>query len=133
MELKSSAFTAGEMIPKKYTCDGPDVSPPLSWSDVPAGAKSLALIADDPDAPMGTWVHWVAWNIPPNARGLEEGVPKKDSLPNGMKQGTTDFRSIGYGGDRKSTRLNSSHLVISYAVFCLKKKKKKETKTHALK
>jgi len=98
MELKSSAFTAGEMIPKKYTCDGPDVSPPLSWSDVPAGAKSLALIADDPDAPMGTWVHWVAWNIPPNARGLEEGVPKKDSLPNGMKQGTTDFRSIGYGG-----------------------------------
>ena len=98
MELKSSAFTAGEMIPQKYTCDGPDVSPPLSWSDVPAGAKSLALIADDPDAPMGTWVHWVAWNIPPNARGLEEGVPKKDSLPNGLKQGTTDFRSIGYGG-----------------------------------
>jgi len=98
MELKSSAFTAGEMIPQKYTCDGPDVSPPLSWSDVPAGAKSLALIADDPDAPMGTWVHWVAWNIPPNAHGLEEGMPKKDSLPNGMKQGTTDFRSIGYGG-----------------------------------
>ena len=98
MELKSSAFTAGGMIPKKHTCDGPDVSPPLSWSDVPAGAKSLALIADDPDAPMGTWVHWVAWNIPPNAHGLEEGMPKKDSLPNGMKQGTTDFRSIGYGG-----------------------------------
>ncbi len=98
MELKSSAFAAGGMIPKKHTCDGPDVSPPLAWSDVPAGAKSLALIADDPDAPMGTWVHWVAWNIPPNARGLEEGVPKKDLLPNGMKQGTTDFRSIGYGG-----------------------------------
>ena len=98
MELKSSAFEAGGMIPKKYTCDGPDVSPPLSWSDIPAKAKSLALIADDPDAPMGTWVHWVAWNIPPEARGLEEGVPKKDSLPNGMKQGTTDFRSIGYGG-----------------------------------
>jgi len=86
------------MIPKKYTCDGPDASPPLNWSDVPAKAKSLALIVDDPDAPMGTWVHWVAWNIPPDARSLDEGVPKKDSLPNGMKQGTTDFRSIGYGG-----------------------------------
>jgi Raf kinase inhibitor-like YbhB/YbcL family protein len=98
MELKSSAFATGGMIPTKYTCDGPDVSPPLNWSDVPAAAKSLALIADDPDAPMGTWVHWVAWNIPPNARGLAEGVPKKDSFPNGMKQGTTDFRDIGYGG-----------------------------------
>ncbi len=98
MELKSSAFEAGGMIPKKYTCDGPDASPPLNWSDVPAKAKSLALIVDDPDAPMGTWVHWVAWNIPPDARSLDEGVPKKDSLPNGMKQGTTDFRSIGYGG-----------------------------------
>ena len=98
MELKSSAFEAGGIIPEKYTCDGPDVSPPLSWSDVPGGAKSLALIADDPDAPMGTWVHWVAWNIPPNARALEEDVPKRDTLPNGMQQGTTDFRSIGYGG-----------------------------------
>ncbi len=86
------------MIPPKYTCDGPDVSPPLSWSDVPAGAKSLALIADDPDAPMGTWVHWVAWNIPAAARALEEDTPKRDTLPNGIKQGTTDFRSLGYGG-----------------------------------
>jgi len=98
MELKSSAFETGGIIPKKHTCDGPDVSPPLSWSDVPGGTKSLALIADDPDAPMGTWVHWVAWNIPPNARALEEDAPKRDTLPNGMKQGTTDFRSIGYGG-----------------------------------
>ena len=98
MELKSSVFETGGMIPQKYTCDGPDVSPPLSWSDVPTGAKSLALIADDPDAPMGTWVHWVAWNIPSNARALEEDMPKRDTLPNGMKQGTTDFRSIGYGG-----------------------------------
>src|SRR5207237_792469 len=108
MELKSSAFEAGGMIPKKYTCDGPDVSPPLSWSDIPAKAKSLALIADDPDAPMGTWVHWVAWNIPPDAHGLEEGVPKKDSLPNGMKQGTTDFRSIGYGGPEPQSPANKA-------------------------
>jgi len=98
MELKSLAFEAGGMIPKPYTCDGQDASPPLSWSDVPNGAKSLALIADDPDAPMGTWVHWVAWNIPATARVLEANVPKRDSLPNGMKQGTSDFRSVGYGG-----------------------------------
>lgn len=98
MELKSSAFEAGGMIPKRYTCDDQDVSPPLSWTDVPTGTQSLALIADDPDAPVGTWVHWVAWNIPANARALDEDQPKRDSLPNGMKQGTTDFRRIGYGG-----------------------------------
>src|SRR5213594_586555 len=98
MELKSPAFAHGSPIPSEHTCDGKDVSPPLSFKGIAPGTRSLALIADDPDAPMGTWVHWVAWNIPPNARGLEEGVPKKDSLPNGMKQGTTDFRSIGYGG-----------------------------------
>lgn len=98
MELKSSAFEPGGLIPPKYTCDGPDISPPLSWSEPPAGTSSLALIADDPDAPSGTWVHWVAWNIPSNDRSLEENLPKRDSLPNGMKQGMTDFRRIGYGG-----------------------------------
>ena len=98
MELKSAALKPGEMISTKYTCDGPDVSPPLSWSDPPAGTKSFALISDDPDAPMGTWVHWVMWNVPADTRALEENVPKKESLPNGTKQGTTDFRRIGYGG-----------------------------------
>jgi len=98
MDLKSSVFEIGGMIPPKYTCDGSDMSPPLSWSAVPAKTKSLALIADDQDAPRGTWVHWVAWNIPATVPSLEEGVPKRDTFPNGMKQGTTDFRSIGYGG-----------------------------------
>jgi len=98
MELKSGVFKAGEMIPDKYTCDGPDVSPPLSWSNPPAGTKCFALISDDPDAPVGTWVHWIAWNIPGDARSLAENIPKKDSLPDGTKQGTTDFRRIGYGG-----------------------------------
>jgi Raf kinase inhibitor-like YbhB/YbcL family protein len=98
MKLTCSAFEADGMIPKKYTCDGQDISPPLTWSDVPAGAKSLALIADDPDAPMGTWVHWVAWNIPVTPRSLEENVPKRETLPNGTKQGTSDFRRVGYGG-----------------------------------
>lgn len=98
MELKSQAFAAGEMIPAKYTCDGQDISPPLSWSDPPAGTIEFALISDDPDAPVGTWVHWVMWNIPASASALDENLPKTASLLNGTKQGTTDFRRIGYGG-----------------------------------
>ena len=98
MQIASQAFEAGGMIPAKYTCDGPDLSPPLRWADPPAGTQSYALIADDPDAPVGTWVHWVLWNIPAEASGLEENLSKSASLPNGAKQGTTDFRRIGYGG-----------------------------------
>lgn len=98
MEIKSQAFAQGGLIPAKHTCDGADVSPPLAWSGAPAGTKSFALISDDPDAPVGTWVHWVMWNIPAEARALEENVPKKDTLPNGARQGTTDFKRIGYGG-----------------------------------
>ena len=70
VQITSTAFAEGEMIPKQYTCDGADISPPLSWTGVPASAKSLALISDDPDAPMGTWVHWVLYNIPPDTSGL---------------------------------------------------------------
>jgi len=98
MELKSQAFQAGGMIPAKYTCDGQDISLPLHWSDPPAGTISFALISDDPDAPMKTWVHWVMWNIPADVRSLEENLPKTASLPNGTKQGTTDFHRVGYGG-----------------------------------
>jgi Raf kinase inhibitor-like YbhB/YbcL family protein len=98
MKLQSPAFQQGELIPVKYTCDGMDVSPPLTWTDTPRGTRSLALIADDPDAPRGTWVHWVAWNIPADARALPEGLPKQDSIQSGMKQGTTDFKKVGYGG-----------------------------------
>ena len=98
MEIKSQAFGQGGPIPARYTCDGQDISPPLSWSGAPAGTKSFALIADDPDAPAGTWVHWVVWNIPAGANALEENVPEKDTLPNGARQGTTDFGRIGYGG-----------------------------------
>ncbi|VUZ84536.1 putative kinase inhibitor protein [Candidatus Methylomirabilis lanthanidiphila] len=98
MELKSQVFQSGAMIPSNYTCDGQDVSPPLSWSDPPVGTISFALISDDPDAPMGTWVHWVIWNIPASTRVLEENFPKTASLPNGTKQGTTDFHRVGYGG-----------------------------------
>ncbi len=98
MKLSSPAFDEGAMIPVKYTCDGVDVSPPLKWSDAPAGVKSFALICDDPDAPMGTWVHWVAYNIPPNVNELAEGVPAVDTLSDGTRQGINDFRKKGYGG-----------------------------------
>jgi Raf kinase inhibitor-like YbhB/YbcL family protein len=100
MEIKvtSSAFAEGGLIPPKYTCDGSDISPPLQWASVPEGTKSIALISDDPDAPVGTWVHWVLFNLPAEARELEENIPPDETLPNGAKQGTSDFGRIGYGG-----------------------------------
>ena len=96
--VKTTVFQAGGDIPKKYTCEGPDVSPPLTWSEPPAGTQSFALIADDPDAPAGIWVHWVAYDLPAGARQLPEGVPKSEEVPGGGRQGTNDFRRVGYGG-----------------------------------
>jgi len=100
MEIKitSSAFEDGDLIPAKYTCDGADVSPPLQWDAVPEGTKSIALICDDPDAPMGTWVHWVLFNLPSDAKELAQNIPAEETLPNGAKQGVSDFGRIGYGG-----------------------------------
>ena len=98
MVLTSPSFDAGEMIPSVYTCDGKDLSPALEWTGAPPGTKSFALISDDPDAPVGTWVHWVVWNIPSGVNSLEEDRPKKGSLAGGIRQGTTDFRRLGYGG-----------------------------------
>lgn len=98
MNIKSTVFEHEDMIPSKYTCDGEDVSPPLSWDNVPDEAKSLALISDDPDAPMGTWVHWVVYNIPPDVTSLPENVPAKEKLEQGGIQGTNDFKKTGYGG-----------------------------------
>jgi Raf kinase inhibitor-like YbhB/YbcL family protein len=98
MILTCPSFEPAELIPSVYTCDGKDLSPPLRWTEAPAGTKSFALISDDPDAPVGTWVHWVVWNIPASVNSLEENQAKKDSLPGGIRQGTTDFRRIGYGG-----------------------------------
>lgn len=98
LTISSTAFLDGAAIPRKFTCDGQDLSPPLAWSDVPAGAQSLALICNDPDAPMGTWTHWVLWNIPPGATSLPEGLPKDASLPSGMKQGLNSWPRVGYNG-----------------------------------
>lgn len=96
--LATKAFANGGEIPKKHTCDGADVSPALSWNDAPAGTQSFALIADDPDAPVGTWTHWILWDIPAKSTGLPEGVPKVEESGDGARQGRNDFRHIGFGG-----------------------------------
>ncbi len=96
--IKSSAFNEGEPIPKKFTCDGEDISPELSWDGTPEGTKTFALINDDPDAPGKTWVHWVIFNIPGSATSLPENMPTDKELSDGSRQGTNDFRKIGYGG-----------------------------------
>ena len=100
--LKSSAFAHNGAIPRHYTCQGADESPPLEWSGLPAGTKSLALIVDDPDAPdpaapRMTWVHWVLYDIPPTASGLKEAV-KPSALPPGTQEGVNDWKRTGYGG-----------------------------------
>jgi len=96
MTITSPAFEEGQMIPAKYTCDSLNVSPPLKWEQVPQGVKSFALICDDPDAPVGTWVHWVVWNIPAEVNSLPAG--EGSSLPEGSKQGVTSAGTNGYHG-----------------------------------
>ncbi|MDR4506392.1 MAG: YbhB/YbcL family Raf kinase inhibitor-like protein [Candidatus Scalindua sp.] len=98
LEVTSNAFEEGALIPEKYTCDGPDVSPPLAWTSPPEGTGCFVLICDDPDAPVGTWVHWVLYGVSPETLKLPEGIPATGEVLNGAKQGTNDFRRIGYGG-----------------------------------
>lgn len=98
MKITSQAFAEGGMIPKNHTCDGANSSPPLAWDTAPEKTKTLALIVDDPDAPGGTWVHWVVFNLPAGARELPENVPAQESIAGGGRQGTNDFHKVGYGG-----------------------------------
>ncbi len=98
MNLRSLAFEDGGNIPAKYTCDGQDISPPLSWDDVPEGVETLALIVEDPDAPKGTFTHWVLFNLPTDRTSLEENVPKDGEVAGGARQGTNGFKKVGYGG-----------------------------------
>lgn len=95
LELFSTKFNQGQSIPKVYTCDGSNISPPLSWKDIPAGTKSLVLIMEDPDAPSGTWDHWVLYNIPPTTTSLEENLT---TLPAGALQGKNSWNHTSYGG-----------------------------------
>jgi Raf kinase inhibitor-like YbhB/YbcL family protein len=94
MQLRSSAFESGKPIPRRFTCDGEDFSPPLEWSGAPAGVRSFALLCDDPDAPSGTWHHWALYDIPSDRTSLVEGA----SAANGLMQAVNDFHRPGYGG-----------------------------------
>ena len=96
--IESAAFKEGAFIPARFSCQGENVSPPLAWADPPAGVRSFTLIVEDPDAPAGTWTHWVAYNLPARARAMAENTPKQGELSNGGLQGTSSFGSVGYGG-----------------------------------
>ncbi len=96
--ISSPSFPNGGEIPGKFTCDGADVSPQLVWTDAPAGTQTFVLIADDPDAPVGTWTHWVLFNLPVNGSSLSENIDKAGELPNRARQGRNDFGKIGYNG-----------------------------------
>ena len=97
-QLTSPAFIQSETIPQRYTCKGENVSPPLNWTNPPAGAKNFALIMEDPDAPGGTFIHWVVWNIPAEVRALPGAFTIEESLPDGTQQGQNGFDAVGYGG-----------------------------------
>jgi Raf kinase inhibitor-like YbhB/YbcL family protein len=96
--MTSPAFAEGERIPVKHTADGADVSPELRWGGIPPNTQTFALLCEDPDAPRGTWTHWVLYNIPADKTILTEGIPKDKELPDGARQGKNDFGKIGYGG-----------------------------------
>jgi len=140
LEIQSSSFTQGGSIPKPNTCDGEDKSPALAWSDPPPGTRSFALIMDDPDAPGGTFVHWVAYNLPADARHLPEHVPGNDELQSGGLQGANDFPKIGYGGPcpprgkphRYFFKLYALDTTLNLRAGARKKDLEKEMKSHIL-
>jgi Raf kinase inhibitor-like YbhB/YbcL family protein len=98
IQIKSTAFSEGEPIPVKHTCDGDDSSPPLTFSNIPPGAKSLVLICEDPDAPSGTFTHWILYDLPATVTELSGGVSTDETLSNSARQGKNDFKRVGYGG-----------------------------------
>lgn len=118
MKVTSPAFAEGEAIPRRYTCDGDDQSPPLEWLDVPGGARSLALVCDDPDAPAGTWVHWVIYGLSAAITGLAEGVRAVEVTADKARQGRNDFRRIGYGGPCPPPGGPHRYFFRLYAVDC---------------
>lgn len=113
LRISSPAFNSGENIPVRYTCSGEDISPRLIWNGAPAGTRSYALLVDDPDAPGGTFTHWIMFNIPPDTTELPENVPRKGTLEGGMLQGKNSGGKLGYMGPcppRGSTHRYIFHL-----------------------
>lgn len=98
IDVRSSAFGDGDRIPSDFTCDGADMSPPIEWAGVPAGAQSLAIIAEDPDALSGSWTHWLVYDLPPDLTQLPAGILEGGILSDAGFQGRTDFGKLGYGG-----------------------------------
>lgn len=131
MQITSSAFTEGSMIPVKYTCDGQGISPPLEWKNAPDGTKSFTLISDDPDAPAGTWVHWVAYNIPANVIKLDENVKPEKEFKNGMRQGSNSWPKIGYGSPCPPSGIHRYYFKL-YALDTVLNIKPGATKTQVL-
>lgn len=116
LQLTSIDFPPGGSIPAALTCDGVNRSPSLTWSDPPAGTKSFVLILDDPDAPVGTFVHWVLYNLPPTARSLPPAVPKQNEVAGGGRQGRNDFGDIGYGGPCPPGHMPHHYRFLLYAL-----------------
>ncbi|MGH7941737.1 MAG: YbhB/YbcL family Raf kinase inhibitor-like protein [Limisphaerales bacterium] len=117
MRLTSAAFADGHAIPKKYTCHGRDISPPLQWKDAPAGTKSIALTCEDPDAPSGTFTHWVIYNVPATAGGFSENVAKTATLPDGSRQGKNSFGNTSYNGPCPPAGKAHHYIFKVYAVY----------------
>jgi Raf kinase inhibitor-like YbhB/YbcL family protein len=115
LELTSASFRGGE-IPKKFTCDDEDTSPELAWSAPPAATRSFTLIVVDPDAPLGSFVHWVLYDLPAEKRELPEGLPKQDQLADGSRQGRNDFDKIGYGGPCPPAGSAHHYVFVLYAL-----------------
>jgi len=116
LQLSSRAFENDQRIPVKYTADGADVSPPLAWTGVPDSAQAFVLICDDPDAPVGNWIHWVLYDIPGDARELPENVPPEESVLESAKQGKNDFRKLGYGGPAPPPGKPHRYIFTLYAI-----------------
>ena len=131
MKIISPAFDPGKSIPTQYTCDGANISVPLKWHDVTGETKSLALIMDDPDAPMGTWVHWVVYNIPPSMSGFSENQPKTENLPDSSKQGINSSHKTGYGGPCPPSGIHRYFFKL-YALDCMLEESGQRTKKDLL-